>query len=135
MEQHSIFVIGGEEDEQILIVQGRDGENCRLTCTVRGETHLADAPDYFSALQIIRRRALEPKGLIPFCYGASLNVWPSAMSRDMGGGLKAYKIEIGLPATELVGIFEEGSDIIPASVATQEEYSRDWIESLRKLMR
>lgn len=135
MEQHSIFVIGGEDDEQILIVQGRDGDNCRLTCTVRGETHLADAPDYFSALQRIRKRALEPKGLIPFCYGASLKVWPSAMSRDMGGGLKAYKIETGLPATELVGIFEEGPDIIPASVEMQEEFSRDWIESLRKLMR
>lgn len=135
MEQHSLYVIGGEDDEQILIVQGREGDSCRLTCTVRSETHYADAPDYFSALQRIRKRVLEPKGLIPFCYGASLKVWPSAMSRDMGRGLKAYKIETGARATELVGIFEEGPDIIPASVAMQEEFSRDWIESLRGLMR
>lgn len=135
MEQHSLYVIGGEDDEQISIVQHRDGDNCRLTCTVRGETHHADASDFFSALQRIRKRALEPKGLIPFCYGASLKVWPSAMSRDMGRGLKAYKIETSTPATELVGIFDEGPDIIPASVEMQEEFSRDWIESLRRLMR
>lgn len=135
MEQHYLHVIGGEDDEQIVIVQNRDGDNCRLTCTVRGETHYADASDFFSALQRIRKRTLEPKGLIPLCYGASLKVWPSAMSRDMGGGLKAYKIETGLPATELVGIFEVGPDIIPASVEMQDEFSRDWIESLRKLMR
>ncbi|WP_428685288.1 hypothetical protein [Sphingopyxis sp.] len=135
MEQHSLYVIGGADDEQIMIVQDLVGENCRLTCTVRGEIHHVEAPDYFSALQRIRKRALEPKGLIPFCYGASLKVWPSAMSRDMGKGLKAYKIETGAQATELVGIFEEGPDIIPASVAMQEEFSREWIESLRKLIR
>jgi len=135
VEQHFLNVVGGEDDEQILIVQSGDGGNCRLTCTVRGETHHAEASDYFAAFQRIRQRALEPKGLIPFCYGASLKVWPSGMSRDMGRGLRAYKMEIGTPATELVRIFDEGPDIVPASVAMQEEFSRDWIESLRKLMR
>ncbi|MBN8845535.1 MAG: hypothetical protein J0H88_20030 [Sphingomonadales bacterium] len=135
MEQHPLFVIGGEDDEQILIALNRDADSCRLTCTVRSETHHAEASDYFSALQKIRKQALEPKGLIPFCYGASLKVWPSAMARDMGRGLKAYKIETGTPATELVGIFDEGPDIIPASVEKQEEFSRDWFESLRRLMR
>mgnify|MGYP001584372654 CR=1 FL=1 len=132
MEQHSLYVIGGEDEEQILIVQNRDGDSCRLTCTVRGETHHADASDFFSALQRIRKRALEPKGLVPFCYGASLKVWPSAMSRDMRGGLKAYKLEMGVQARQLVGIFEEGPDIIPSSVATQEEFAREWFDSLGK---
>lgn len=54
------------------------------------------------------------------------------MSRDMGRGLKAYKIEMGIPASELVGIFGEGPDVIPTLVATQEEFARDWFSSLGK---
>jgi hypothetical protein len=74
---------------------------------------------------------LEPRGLIPFCYGASLKVWPSAMARDMGRGLKAYKIEAGTPASDLVGIFDEGPDVIPSSVLNQENFAREWFSSLR----
>jgi len=132
MGHHSVFVIGGEDDETISLSDEDIGDGCRLVCVVRGETHHADERDFFEALRTIRRRVLEPKGLIPFCYGASLKVWPSGMSRDMGRGLKAYKIEVGAPASELVGIFEEGSDIIPVSVQLQEDYARDWLASLRR---
>ncbi|KQZ65627.1 hypothetical protein ASD67_00495 [Sphingopyxis sp. Root1497] len=130
--EHSIFLIGGEGDEQALFVEEEVGDNCRLICTVRGEGYRADEQDFFSALQAIRKRVLEPKGLVPFCYGASLKVWPSAMSRDMGGGLKAYKLEMGVQAKQLVGIFEEGPDVIPSSVAAQEEFAREWFDSLGK---
>jgi hypothetical protein len=130
--QHTVFVIGGEDDEQIAFVCEEVGRDCRITCVVRGETHFADAPDFFMALQIIRRRALEPMGLIPFCYGASLKVWPSGMSRDMGRGLKAYKMELGASATELVGIFDAGPDIVPSKVQLQEEFWREWKDSLRR---
>lgn len=129
---HALFVIGGEDDETISVVQSEIGRSCRLVCTVRGEIHIAEELDFFEALRTIRKRALEPLGLIPFCYGASLKVWPSGMARDMGLGLKAYKIESGVQASELVGIFESGADIIPAKVATQEHYARDWIASLRR---
>ncbi len=132
MTDHVLFVIGGEDDEEITLVRTEINTICRLTCIVRGERHSADEKDFFTALQRIRRRALEPKGLIPFCYGASLKVWPSAMSRDMGRGLTALKIEIGSQASHLVGIFDSGPDLIPASVAAQEDYARDWIASLRR---
>jgi len=128
---HALFVIGGEDDETISVVQTEVGRSCRLVCTVRGETHSAEEADFFEALRTIRRRALEPLGLIPFCYGASLKVWPSGMARDMGQGLKAYKIESGVQASELVGIFDSGADVIPAKVDSQESYARDWIASLR----
>jgi hypothetical protein len=131
MAQRSVFVVGGEDDETISLSDEDVRGGCRLVCVVRGETHSADASDFFEALRTIRRRVLEPKGIIPFCYGASLKVWPSGMSRDMGRGLKAYKIEVGAPASELVGIFEEGSDVIPAPVQLQENFARDWIASLR----
>lgn len=131
MSEHSLYVIGGNDDEQILLVRSDVGNSCRLVCTVRGETHTVDERDFFEALLVVRRRALEPKGLIPFCYGASLKVWPSGMARDMGRGLKAYKTEIGAQARELVGIFETGPDVIPSQVSAQEEYHREWIASLR----
>ena len=133
MTEHSLFVIGGEDDETISVIQTEVGRSCRLVCTVRGETHFAEESDFFKALQSIRRRALEPLGLIPFCYGASLKVWPSGMARDMGRGLKAYKIESGAQASELVGIFQSGADVIPAKVEIQEQYARDWFASLRDL--
>ena len=132
MAEHSVFVIGGEDDETISLVRSEIGTLCRLVCTVRGEKHVAEERDFFEALCTLRRRALEPKGLIPFCYGASLKVWPSGMARDMGRGLKAYKIEVGAQASELVGIFDSGHDVIPAQVAVQAEYARDWIASLRR---
>jgi len=132
---HALFVIGGDDDETISVVQSEVGQSCRLVCTVRGEIHFAEEADFFEALRTIRRRALEPLGLIPFCYGASLKVWPSGMARGMGRGLKAYKIESGVQASELVGIFESGTDIIPAKVDTQEHYAREWIASLRSLIR
>lgn len=131
VEDRTIFVIGGDDDETISLSGQSVGRDCRLTCVARGETFTADATDYFAALGVIRRRFLEPKGLIPFCYGASLKVWPSGMARDMGQGLRAYKIELGQPAGELIGIFDAGADVIPAPVEAQEEFARDWISSLR----
>jgi hypothetical protein len=130
MGHRSVFVIGGEDDETISLTDEEVANDCRIVCVVRGETHIANASDFFEALRTVRRRVLEPKGLIPFCYGASLNVWPSAMSRDMGRGLKAFKMELGTPASELVGIFDQGSDVIPALVQVQEEFARDWMASL-----
>lgn len=128
---YEIFAIGGDDGETISLTGEDVGSGCRLTCRVREETHHADESDFFEALRTIRRRALEPLGLIPFCYGASLKVWPSTMARDMGRGLKAYKIEIGSQATELVEIFDSGPDVIPSKVDLQEAYARDWLGSLR----
>lgn len=132
MDQLSIFVVGGDDGETVSLAADDLGTSCRLTCIVRGETHDADGPDFFEALRTLRRLVLEPRGLIPFCYGASLKVWPSAMARDMGRGLKAYKIEAGSPASDLVGIFDEGPDVIPSSVLNQENFAREWFSSLRQ---
>jgi hypothetical protein len=65
------------------------------------------------------------------CYGASLNVYPSGMGRDMGAGLMAYRTTIGkVPElADLVNIFDEGPDFIPATVAQQEEHYQEWLRS------
>ena len=84
--------------------------------------------------QISSRRSLLARDrLIPFCYGASSNVYPSGMARDMGRGLKAYKLVEGRHARmdDLVEIFTEGPDVIPASVDAQEQFYRDWLAAPR----
>jgi hypothetical protein len=60
-----------------------DDEQCVLTLEIAPERLRAQESDYFEALAKIREE-LERKGLRPVCYGASRNVFPSGMSRDMG---------------------------------------------------
>jgi hypothetical protein len=51
----------------------------------------------------------------------------------MGKGVKAYKMAMGSHAKmdHLVEIFAEGPDVVPASVAAQERFWRDWLASPR----
>jgi hypothetical protein len=105
---------------------------CHVTFAYRGRAIEAEAADYFDALCQIRLE-LEKELLIPFCYGASLNVYPSGMGRDIGAGLKAYKMTMGKHARthDLVHIFSEGPDIIPAFVSRQREFFEEWLNPLR----
>ena len=131
MSEHTIHLIGGEDDETASATCApRDGQ-CHLTFRYRGRALEESATDYFEALCRIRGR-LEEEKLIPFCYGASLNVYPSGMCRDMSAGMKAYRLTIGKhasPKSDLVGIFEEGPDVIPATVARQKEFFDEWLKS------
>jgi acetone carboxylase gamma subunit len=51
----------------------------------------------------------------------------------MGRGLKAYKLTVGPHAktVDLVEIFADWLDVIPASVPAQEQFYRDWLASPR----
>jgi hypothetical protein len=132
MTQYQIFLVGGADDETANFIEEVENGLCRLVCEYRGKAIFFDARDYFEALCGIRLE-LEKEGLIPFCYGASLNVFPSAMSRQMGRGKVAYKMEMGKQATKQnqVRTFEQGSDVIPSFVALQKEYFNDWLASLQ----
>ncbi|MDP9126388.1 MAG: hypothetical protein M3N82_17620 [Pseudomonadota bacterium] len=132
MEVHNIYLIGGEDDEAAEFIQSEREGRCSLACTYRGKHIEASADDFFEALCELRLH-LEADGLIPFCYGASLNVFPSAMSRQMSSGLAAYRTTFGKQAlrSDLVQIFAEGHDVIPASVENQRKFFDDWLKSLR----
>lgn len=110
------------------------GEDYRVSCELplSGELLTSDAGDCFAALQVIRRKA-EGRGWSICCKGARRNVWPSAMSRQMGGGVKAYILEMGRQgrADELVEIFEEDSPELYATVADQESFAMTWFDSLK----
>lgn len=132
MLEQTIYLIGGEDDETaILVTEDRD-EACHIIFRYRDRSIEASADDFFEAFCRVRLK-LEADHLVPFCYGASLNVFPSGMARSMGSGLKAYRLSLGLHAVskDLVGIFDSGPDIIPASVANQRKYFDDWVQSLR----
>ena len=76
------------------------------------------------------RRELETDRILLHCYGASRNVYPSGMGRDMGAGLKAYKLTIGKRARmeDLVFIFDTGNDVEPATVSAQKEFYERWLK-------
>jgi hypothetical protein len=107
-ETFSVRLVGGSDGERATF-EINDVENrCLLVCRYRGNTIASEATDFFEALISIRRQ-LQGDGLIPYCYGASLNVFPSGMARDMGQGLRAYKLAPGKHAkiADLVDIFDK----------------------------
>ena len=105
---------------------------CRITMRYGNEKIEASDRDYFETFCRVRER-LELVGLIPMCYGASRNVFPSAMGRDMADGLRAYRMRIGERSVskDLVSIFDSGADIDPVSVSCQKEFFDKWLESLK----
>lgn len=133
MSAHLIYLIGGEEEEFAEFEAKEAEDSCTLVCRYRGKNIEAHADDFFDALCEVRLK-LEDEGLIPFCYGASLNVFPSAMSRQMSMGKAAYRMTLGKQAlrSDLVQIFAEGSDVVPSTVERQREFFRGWIDSLQQ---
>ncbi|MBN8993386.1 MAG: hypothetical protein J0H42_34555 [Rhizobiales bacterium] len=135
-EQYRISLIGGDDDETAIFTLFDESDHararCRLRCEYRDKVVESTATDFFQALCDVRN-LLAKDGVIPFCYGASLNVFPSAMARDMGLGLKAYRQVMGrhVRSADLVEIFSEDSDVIPASVDAQEQFHRDWLATPR----
>lgn len=133
MTQHQIFLIGGADDEIATFTEEDVNGLCRLICEYRGKIVSSEALDFFEALCNVRLE-LEKEGLMPFCYGASINVFPSPMARQMGRGKSAYRMEMGKQATRecAVRIFENGTDVIPSPVALQKQYFDDWLASLKR---
>ncbi|NPU10388.1 hypothetical protein HL666_06440 [Bradyrhizobium sp. 83002] len=131
-EQHRLRLVGGHDGETAVFTLLDDDNLCRLRCDYRDRSIESAATDFFQALCDLRN-VLAENGFMPFCYGASLNVHPSGMARDMGQGLKAYRMTMGRHARreDLVDIFSKGPDVVPASVAAQEQFWRDWLATPR----
>jgi hypothetical protein len=110
------------------------GDEYLLSCKlpVSGELLTGQADDCFAALQALRRKA-EGQNWMICCKGARRNVWPSAMSRQMGGGVKAYVLEMGRQGRvdSMVEIFDEDTPESYSTVTDQEAYAHAWFKSLR----
>jgi hypothetical protein len=115
---------------------GRKG-TARLACTARwlkssdgaveeGEIEFSSADllmskkgrGFFDALLQVRS-VLEPLGWRLVCYGGSLNVWPTPRQASEACGLNAFKRQPGQGLVEIVGIFDTGPDVVPASIDEQ----------------
>jgi hypothetical protein len=81
----------------------------------------------FFALQDLRRK-LDTRHVLTDCYGGSENVYPSGMAENMGDVVKAYRLTLGgqTALTDLVDIFERGSDTRPSTVEAQERFFGEW---------
>lgn len=130
MDRIELDVHGDAGNGIAVLSYDEDGDACRVEIEYEGESLIGDGEDFFDALCVVRQ-ALEKKGALLNCYGASLNVFPSGMSRDMGRGLKAYKLTLGQRGRmqDLVQIFGTGIDVQPATVGAQREYFEAWLKS------
>jgi len=112
-----------------------DLKDVKLRLEFQGEVIEArDSSGYFQALSELRKE-LESRQILLACYGASLNVYPSGMISSMGLGEKAYKLHLGRPALtqDLVIIFDDGPDVVPATVKDQLEFYNKWAKSIQNL--
>ncbi len=87
--------------------------------------------DLFQALIAIRRE-IEQKGGKLLCQGSRRDVFPSAMSRSMGSGRKAYITRMGHPSNVRVDIFEDAEPDEVGTVDEQAEYHEKWFASLKQ---
>jgi hypothetical protein len=88
--------------------------------------------DYFDCMIKIRAR-LEEMNIKMLCNAARYDVYPSRMLRQMGKGVKGYRLTLGNQASEkdLVDIFEVASGESIGTVQQQQEYYNKWLDSLR----
>jgi len=96
-------------------------------------TRAAEASDVFECLCRIRV-PLDHEGVRLCCNGARRDVWPSGMARDMGGGFRAYVLEIGRRASreDLVDIFDPAPIESIATVDEQRRFSEKWLATARR---
>jgi hypothetical protein len=92
---------------------------------------LLEGVDLFECLKTFRR-SLEERDLRIGCNGARVDTWATAMSRQMGGGRKVYVLTMGKQQSleDLVDTFAEGPIDKIASVDEQNQYFKQWLESI-----
>lgn len=131
MECVTLLIRKGEEQQAASLSFDNDDVDCRIELKYGNVKIVGEGNDFFDALCAVRLE-LEKHGQLLHCYGASVNVFPSGMSRSMGKGLKAYSLTLGEPARmqDLVRIVDTGPDIQPATVAEQREFFDSWRASL-----
>ncbi len=84
--------------------------------------------NYFRAFQDLRKK-LQEEEIKVCCQGARFDVYPSRMSQQMGAGLMAYVMRIGVPAKseDLVKIFDEYKGKFLGTIEEQEKYHKKWL--------
>lgn len=133
--QVEVQLLKGANVSVALLRYGQEAMDCVIHLTYGDRVLTGSARDFFDALCEVRKE-LEKDDVFLNCYGGSLNVFPSGMGRDMGLGLKPYRMTLGQHAQreDLVGLFETGADVQPATVQAQYEYFQAWLSTPRQGM-
>lgn len=86
--------------------------------------------DLFECLVDLRQEFSVKKYLL-LCNGARVNVYPSPMSRDMGGARLAYLLTLGKQSKreDLIDIFNYAEFIDIGSVEEQKRFYNSWLKS------
>ena len=86
---------------------------------------------YFRAFCDVRKQ-LESLNLMPICFAACENVYPSSMIESMGYAEQAYLLTMGKQAkmSDLVDIFDTRDDIRPVTVEKQRQLFDNWFNSI-----
>ncbi|WP_051709929.1 hypothetical protein [Andreprevotia chitinilytica] len=115
-------VVGSEEDDGIAVL-----------CISYADAKVSQSSSrgFFDALKKIRL-ILETEGVLPLCFGASEDVYPSPMQESMGMAMQAYRNQFGRQAlsADIVDIFDSDDRMRPATVNAQEKFHLQWLESL-----
>jgi hypothetical protein len=126
------------DDQRIIctVVFWTDYQARRYVMELRSSelgVYQAQESDLFECLRTIRRQ-LEPTGARLCCNGARVDVWASGMARDMGGGRKAYILQMGRrEPSDLVSIFDPAPVETLGTVDEQETYAHRWMNQVRRL--
>jgi hypothetical protein len=132
-----VTLVRGAERQQAVVHwawQGRSGPSdlYRAQLDWSGEPIDVGAGDMFEALVRIRER-LEPQGWLVAVQGSRRDTFPSAMQREMAGGLNVYVLRMGEPVRleDVVDTFTEADPGLLATVAAQREHAAEWERSVR----
>jgi Clp amino terminal domain, pathogenicity island component len=132
-----VTLVRGDERQQAVIHwawQGRTGPDLyRAQLDWSGEPIDVGADDMFEALVRIREQ-LEPQGWFVAVQGSRLDVFPTAMQREMAGGLNVQVMRMGEQARlgDVVETFAEADPSTLAMVAAQRERAEEWMRSVQE---
>lgn len=127
----SIKLLGGEEGETARVIATKVEGLYQISCEYRQKTVIATGDNYFKAFCKIRRH-MEKDFLLPFCYGASINVfYEDGIDNDIAPGMTVCKLQPGRKTNneDRVPLFADGPDVLPALVGEQREFHDLWLHS------
>lgn len=132
MEIFDIEIINnGKIEKNKLFLSEIEGE-INLEIEIERIIYFSKSDNIFDSVVELRKK-LELNNIYLLCNASAINVYPSGMQKEFGG-TKAYKLQMGKQALliDVVDIFDYDSELKIGSVKEQEEFYKNWIESLRK---
>ena len=132
MEIFDIEIINNGKIEKNKLFLSEIEDEINLKIEIENMVYFSKSDNIFDSVVELRKK-LELNNIYLLCNASAINVYPSGMQKEFGG-TKAYKLQMGKQALliDVVDIFDYDSELKIGSVKEQEEFYKNWIESLRK---